>query len=95
VAALQTVETGARQLPLPRHGRSAQRGREFHAAPKQLLTALLALAVEWVQPKQAMPMHFATYPILAGTSAQFRAALDARGLGNRMIEMKPGEDRTF
>jgi L-ascorbate metabolism protein UlaG (beta-lactamase superfamily) len=56
---------------------------------------LLALAVEWVQPKQAMPMHFATYPILAGTSAQFRAALDARGLGNRMIEMKPGEDRTF
>ena len=54
-----------------------------------------ALAVEWVQPKQAMPMHFATYPILAGTSAQFKAALDARGLGNRMIEMKPGEDRTF
>jgi hypothetical protein len=27
--------------------------------------------------------------------AQFKAALDARGLGNRMIEMKPGEDRTF
>jgi len=54
-----------------------------------------AHAVEWVQPKQVMPMHFGTYPILAGTPAQFKAALDKRGLGNRMLEMKPGEDRTF
>lgn len=54
-----------------------------------------AQAVEWVQPKQAIPMHYGTYPILAGTPVQFKAALDARGLGNRMIEMKPGEDRTF
>jgi L-ascorbate metabolism protein UlaG (beta-lactamase superfamily) len=54
-----------------------------------------AQAVEWVQPKQVMPMHFGTYPILAGTPAQFKAALDKRGLGGRMIEMKPGEDRTF
>jgi L-ascorbate metabolism protein UlaG (beta-lactamase superfamily) len=54
-----------------------------------------AQAVEWVQPKQVVPMHFGTYPILAGTPAQFRAALDARGLGSRMIEMKPGEERAF
>ncbi len=54
-----------------------------------------AQAVEWVQPKQVMPMHFGTYPLLAGTPAQFKAALDARGLGSRMIEMKPGEDRSF
>jgi L-ascorbate metabolism protein UlaG (beta-lactamase superfamily) len=54
-----------------------------------------AQAVEWVQPKQVMPMHFGTYPLLAGTPAQFKAALDARGLGSRVIEMKPGEDRTF
>ena len=54
-----------------------------------------AQAVEWVQPKQVMPMHFGTYPILAGTPAQFKAALDKRGLGGRMIEMKPGEDRSF
>jgi L-ascorbate metabolism protein UlaG (beta-lactamase superfamily) len=52
-------------------------------------------AVEWVQPKQVMPMHFGTYPLLAGTPAQFKTALDARGLGSRMIEMKPGEDRMF
>jgi L-ascorbate metabolism protein UlaG (beta-lactamase superfamily) len=54
-----------------------------------------AQAVEWVNPKHVMPMHFGTYPILAGTPAQFKAALDKRGLGGRMLEMKPGEDRTF
>ena len=54
-----------------------------------------AQAAEWVQPKQVMPMHFGTYPVLAGTPAQFKAALDKRGLGGRMIEMKPGEDRSF
>jgi L-ascorbate metabolism protein UlaG (beta-lactamase superfamily) len=56
-----------------------------------------ALAVEWVNPSQVVPMHFGTYPILAGTPAQFKAALDKRsvGLGGRMLEMKPGETRTF
>lgn len=54
-----------------------------------------AQAVEWVNPKQVVPMHYGTYPILAGTPAQFKAALDKRGLGARMIEMKPGEDRAF
>lgn len=54
-----------------------------------------ALAVQWVNPKQVVPMHFGTYPILAGTPAQFKAALDKRGLGNRMVEMKPGETRSF
>ena len=54
-----------------------------------------ALAVEWVNPKYVMPMHFGTYPILAGTPAQFKAALDKRGLGDRMIEVKPGGDITF
>jgi len=57
--------------------------------------ARAAQAVEWVQPKQGVPMHFGTYPILAGTPAQFKAALDKRGLGDRMVEMKPGEDRTY
>jgi L-ascorbate metabolism protein UlaG (beta-lactamase superfamily) len=54
-----------------------------------------AQAVEWVQPKQVTPMHFGTYPVLAGTPAQFKSALDKRGLGDRMVEMKPGEDRSF
>ena len=54
-----------------------------------------ALAVEWVNPKQVVPIHFGTYPILAGSPAQFKAALDERGLGARMMEMKPGETRGF
>jgi L-ascorbate metabolism protein UlaG (beta-lactamase superfamily) len=57
--------------------------------------ARAAQAVEWVNPKQVVPMHYGTFPILAGTPAQFKAVLDKRGLGSRMIEMKPGEDRSF
>ena len=54
-----------------------------------------ALAVEWVNPKQVVPIHWGTYPVMTGTPAQLKAALDKRGLGGRMIEMKPGEERTF
>jgi L-ascorbate metabolism protein UlaG (beta-lactamase superfamily) len=54
-----------------------------------------AQAVAWVNPKQVIPMHFGTYPILAGTPAQFRAALAKRKLAGRLVVMKPGETRTF
>jgi L-ascorbate metabolism protein UlaG (beta-lactamase superfamily) len=54
-----------------------------------------AQAVQWVNPRQVVPMHFGTVPLLAGTPAQFKAELDKRGLGERMIEMKPGEARNF
>jgi L-ascorbate metabolism protein UlaG (beta-lactamase superfamily) len=54
-----------------------------------------AQAVEWVNPKQVVPMHYGTYPILKGTPAQLKDALDRRKLGDRMLEMKPGETRTF
>lgn len=57
--------------------------------------ARAAQAVEWVNPKQVVPMHFGTIPLLAGTPAQFKAALDKRGLGARMLEMKPGDTRSF
>jgi len=54
-----------------------------------------AKAVEWVNPKQVVPMHHGTYGLLKGTPAQFKEALDKSGLGGRMVEMKPGEARTF
>jgi len=54
-----------------------------------------AQAVEWVNPKKVVPIHWGTYPVLAGNPTQFKAALDGRGLGDRMIEMKPGETRDF
>ncbi|MCX5913830.1 MAG: metal-dependent hydrolase [Deltaproteobacteria bacterium] len=54
-----------------------------------------AQAVEWVNPKQVVPMHFGTYGVLKGTPAQFNEALEKRKLGGRMVEMKPGEARMF
>jgi L-ascorbate metabolism protein UlaG (beta-lactamase superfamily) len=54
-----------------------------------------ALAVEWVNPKQVIPMHYGTYPILAGNPTQFKAALDKRGLGGRMVEKKPGDSWSY
>lgn len=54
-----------------------------------------AQAVEWVKPKQVVPMHFGTYPILAGTPAQLKAALEKRGVGAQVVEMKPGETKNF
>jgi len=54
-----------------------------------------ALAVQWVKPKHVIPMHFATYKLLAGTPAEFKAALAKRKLDGRLTVMKPGDDRSF
>ncbi len=39
-----------------------------------------ALAVELLGVKHVMPLHYGTFPILAGTPAEWRTELDARGL---------------
>jgi L-ascorbate metabolism protein UlaG (beta-lactamase superfamily) len=57
--------------------------------------ARAALAAEWVRPKQVMPMHFGTFPLLAGTPEQFRDALGKRKFAGKLIVMKPGETRNF
>jgi L-ascorbate metabolism protein UlaG (beta-lactamase superfamily) len=54
-----------------------------------------ALAVEWVGPRHVIPMHFGTFGLLAGTPDQFRTALANYGLADKLIVMKPGEDRAF
>ena len=54
-----------------------------------------ALAVQWVKPTHVIPMHYGTFPVLAGTPEQFKAALAKRKLAGKLIVMKPGEDRTF
>ena len=41
-----------------------------------------ALAVEFLGVKDVMPLHYGTFPILAGTPDQLREALAARGLGD-------------
>ncbi len=40
-----------------------------------------ALAVELLGVRHVMPIHYGTFPLLAGTPAQLRAEMDARGLG--------------
>ncbi|HEX8915649.1 MAG TPA: hypothetical protein VF796_25065 [Humisphaera sp.] len=50
-----------------------------------------ALAVELLGSKHVMPIHYGTFPILAGTPAQLREALDARGLGDVEVHVpQPG-----
>jgi L-ascorbate metabolism protein UlaG (beta-lactamase superfamily) len=50
-----------------------------------------ALAVGFLGVQDVMPLHYGTFPILAGTPAQLREALAARGLGSVTVhEPKPG-----
>ena len=49
-----------------------------------VLTAqrISALAVELLGVKHVIPIHYGTFPVLAGTPDQLRSALGARGLGD-------------
>jgi L-ascorbate metabolism protein UlaG (beta-lactamase superfamily) len=50
-----------------------------------------ALAVEFLGVKDVVPIHYGTFPILAGTPDQLRAALAARGLADVTVhEPSPG-----
>ena len=50
-----------------------------------------ALAVELLGVKHVIPIHYGTFPILAGTPAELRSELDARGLGDVEIHApEPG-----
>ena len=54
-----------------------------------------ALAVQFVKPDHVIPMHFGTFGLLAGTPAEFRAALKKRGIDKKLMVMKPGDSRSF
>jgi L-ascorbate metabolism protein UlaG (beta-lactamase superfamily) len=50
-----------------------------------------ALAVELLGVGEVMPLHYGTFPILAGTPEQLRAELATRGLGDvRVHAPEPG-----
>lgn len=57
--------------------------------------ARAALAVQFVRPKVAVPMHFGTFPLLSGRPAPFLAEIKRRGMKTKMLEMQPGETRKF
>jgi L-ascorbate metabolism protein UlaG (beta-lactamase superfamily) len=51
-----------------------------------------AIAVRMLGVNHVIPMHYGTFPILTGTPAALREALQGLGLGHvDVIEMKPGQ----
>ena len=51
-----------------------------------------ALAVELLGVKDVMPIHYGTFPLLAGSPAQLRDELAARGLGDVVVHApQPGQ----
>jgi L-ascorbate metabolism protein UlaG (beta-lactamase superfamily) len=50
-----------------------------------------ALAVELLGVRHVIPIHYGTFPALAGTPAELRSELDARGLASVEIHApEPG-----
>ena len=48
-----------------------------------------AMAARWLGVKQVVPMHWGTFPLLTGTPAALKSALDGSGI--QVLELKPGE----
>ncbi len=59
-------------------------GDRFTMGPREA-----ARAAEMLRVRQVVPMHFGTFPLLTGTSAELKPLLDARGI--QMLELRPGE----
>ncbi|MDE3057039.1 MAG: metal-dependent hydrolase [Bacteroidota bacterium] len=49
-----------------------------------------AKACEMVKPKMIIPMHYGTFPVLAGTPAELKKYLPA-SMRNRVVALQPGE----
>jgi len=61
-------------------------GGHFTMGPREA-----AYAIELLGVKRIIPMHFGTFPILAGTPEQLRSELDARGVqGVEVLDPQPG-----
>jgi L-ascorbate metabolism protein UlaG (beta-lactamase superfamily) len=54
-----------------------------------------ALAVEFVNPRQVIPMHFGTFPLLSGTPEALQREMSKRGVKADLVAMSPGETRNF
>src|SRR6267143_5703785 len=52
-----------------------------------------ALAARLLRVKTVVPMHFGTFPVLAGTPDQLSAALKKSGATATMLAFKPGETK--
>ncbi|MEM2897570.1 MAG: metal-dependent hydrolase [Candidatus Bathyarchaeia archaeon] len=54
-----------------------------------------AEAVELINPKSVIPMHYITLPVLESSAEEFIKLLREKTLETRVIPLKPGESYTF
>ncbi|GAB6147478.1 metal-dependent hydrolase [Stetteria hydrogenophila] len=54
-----------------------------------------AKAVELLKPKVAIPMHYATFPVLYGKPEEFKRLVEERAPGVEVVILKPGERYEF
>ena len=54
-----------------------------------------ALATELLGVRHVLPIHWGTFPILAGTPAQLRDAIAARGGTAEVIDWRPGDTVSY
>jgi L-ascorbate metabolism protein UlaG (beta-lactamase superfamily) len=64
-------------------------GGHFTMDPEEAAFAVREL----IRPKQVIPMHYGTFPVVNRTPAEFKAALGDAPI--RMLEMKPGDTLKF
>ena len=48
---------------------------------------------EFIRPKQVIPMHYGTFPVMNRTPAELRTALGNAPI--KVLELKPGESLKF
>ena len=61
-------------------------GGHFTMDPTGAALATELLGVRWV-----LPIHWGTFPLLAGTPGQLREAIEARGGSAEVIDWRPGD----
>jgi L-ascorbate metabolism protein UlaG (beta-lactamase superfamily) len=54
-----------------------------------------AKAVELIRPKVAIPMHYATFPILYGKPEEFKRLVEERCLPTKVVILEPGGSYEF
>lgn len=54
-----------------------------------------ACATQMMNPKYVIPMHYKTFPIIAGTPEEFKKYLDEMNVKVELIVLKPGEEVTL
>ncbi len=51
-----------------------------------------AKAVEMLKPKYVIPMHYNTFPVIQADPERFRALVEKRAPGVKVVVLKPGEE---